>query len=354
MNNSLILYLRNEENINEFRTPLIPNDIKKLIYYGFNVYVQSSKNRIYNDNEYIDCGAIITNLKWHNKLFNNALIIGLKEIEDIDKLSNHKHVYFSHSYKNQLNSDIILNEFYKSSSIIYDFEFFLNENNKRIIAFGFYAGISGCLLSLLQFYNKTNNLNDINNLKPWNSLQNIIDHIKLYNFNNIKIAIIGHNGRCGSGVKKILNLLNLKYSSFNKDISQSEILSLKEYDILFNCITLDKSYNIEWFNSKTNFNKNIIINDISCDYNKDNNPIKLYNNFTTWEEPIFKHNKFVDIIAINNLPSLLPKESSNEFSAIFYELLIDYNNDSKNYWKNNLQIFNDIIEKNENLKVSII
>jgi alanine dehydrogenase len=91
-----------------------------------------------------------------------------------------------------------------------------------------------------------------------------------------------------------------------------------------------------WFHNKTIFKKPIIIVDISCDYNNPNNPIKIYEEATSWEEPVYSYNKYVDIIAINNLPSLLPKDSSNEFSKILVELLLNFNN---SVWENNKNIF---------------
>ena len=348
MNNSTIIYLRKEENINEYRTPLTPKDINILIQNKFIIYIQSSKYRVYKDNEYSENGAIITNLDWYDKSFNSALIVGIKEMKNLDKLNNHTHIYFSHSYKNQTGSDILLKSFFDSLSSLYDFEFFLTENKKRIIAFGFYAGIVGCVLGLLQFFNKINNLPNINNLKPWISFNDMIDQInfnKNINLNNLKIGIIGHNGRCGTGVKNILNMLSIKYTTIDRNLSEKDILNLKDFDILYNCITLDENYNLVWFDKDTIFYKDIVIVDISCDYNKTNNPIKLYSNLTSWNEPVYNYKKYVDIIAIHNLPSLLPKESSDEFSSIFKDLLLDYISDSKKYWKNNYHIYLSKIEK---------
>lgn len=348
MNNSTIIYLRKEENINEYRTPLTPKDVNILIKNKFIIYVQSSEYRIYTDDQYTENGAIITNLDWYDKIFNNALIVGIKEMKNLDKLNNHTHIYFSHSYKNQTGADILLKSFFDSLSSLYDFEFFLTEDKKRIIAFGFYAGIVGCVLGLLQFFNKINNLPNINNLKPWTSFQEMLDQInllKINNFNNLKIGIIGHNGRCGTGVKNILNILGIKYTNIDRNLNESDISNLKNFDILYNCIMLNENYNLVWFDKDTVFNKNIVIIDISCDYNKINNPLKLYSKLTSWDEPVYNYNEYVDIIAIHNLPSLLPKESSDEFSNIFKDLLLDYNNDSKKYWKNNFYIYLNKIEK---------
>jgi alanine dehydrogenase len=95
------IFIRNENNPHEYRTPIVPHDISKLIRIGFEVFVESSNTRLFSDDEYILNGAIITHKRWYDSTFNDALIIGLKEISELEKLQNHKHVYFSHSYKKQ-------------------------------------------------------------------------------------------------------------------------------------------------------------------------------------------------------------------------------------------------------------
>ena len=178
-------------------------------------------------------------------------------------------------------------------------------------------------------------------------LQRMINYI-VYNihldfFNDVKIGIIGANGRCGKGVQFILDKLNIKYIKIikeNNSENKSEINC--DFDIIFNCILLDEKYDKTWFDQNTVFIKDIVIIDISCDYQKNNNPIKLYNNSTSWKDPVFVYNKFVDIIAIENLPSLLPYESSINFSNKCTDLLLQYGN---NIWKNNLEIFYNAINK---------
>jgi len=342
MSSKLKIFIRNEIYENEIRTPLIPKDVKILIDNNFIIYVESSNYRIYSDSLYEKEGAIITTDKWYNEKYKNAIIIGIKEIDNLEKLNKHKHMYFSHSYRKQKNSNIILNAFKESNSIIYDFEFFLN-NNIRIISFGYYAGLVGTILGLKQFYNKKMQLNNINNLSPWLSFQEMMNYINegyIHNILNydIKIAIIGSDGRCGIGVKFILDIFNIKYVKFLKE---ENISKLNDFDIIFNCILLDEKYDKIWFDKSTNFLKDIVIVDISCDYTKINNPIQLYNKATSWNEPVFKYNNFIDIIAIENLPSLLPFESSNDFSKKCKDLLLEYDN---NVWKNNFYIFYSVIK----------
>lgn len=329
------LYIRGEINNNERRTPIVPTDIPLLLSRGFIVYVESSNNRIYKNDEYLTEGAILTTKEWCDPLFKDAYIVGIKKINNMENLSNHTHVYFSHSYKNQIGSHEILNAFSKGESLLYDFEFFLDENNKRLISFGFYAGISGCILGLTQYLEKTANNRNITNIDSFSfDLETIKDLVKNSTtlLKTQKIAIIG-NGRCGRGVSETLHSLGICPEYFTREDDKS---NLKEYDIIYNCITLDDDSKSIWFSNQTEFSKPIIIVDISCDCTKPNNPIAIYDKETTWETPVFSYNKFVDIIAISNLPSLIPRESSTHFSNKFVELLLDMEGES---WSKNKKIF---------------
>jgi saccharopine dehydrogenase (NAD+, L-lysine-forming) len=71
------------------------------------------------------------------------------------------------------------------------------------------------------------------------------------------------------------------------------------------------------------FEKLSIIVDVSCDINAINNPINLKYHGTTFEAPVHKINNKLDIIAIDNLPSLLPKDSSEEFSAKLQKIICE-------------------------------
>jgi saccharopine dehydrogenase (NAD+, L-lysine-forming) len=329
-----IIYLRDEYILNECRTPLTPLDIKKLINNGFKVYVQTSNKRIYNNDDYKNIVDYIefTHEPWYNDKFKNALIVGLKEIEHLDKLSNHKHLYFSHSYKNQYGSDLILNSFKNSNSIIYDFEYFLYSNKKRIISFGFYAGVVGAVLGLLQYAFKKNYNDDISDLHYFYSIEELLSTIVPFkdNFFNINIGIIGHKGNCGNGVTYILDKLNINYVIIENFSTIKEF----DFDIFYNCILLKPESTEVFFDKNSIFKKQTTIVDISCDCYVENNPIKIYNKCTTWKNPVYNYNDYVDIISISNLPSLLPKESSDYFSNKCVQLLLEMSNDENNYWSN--------------------
>jgi saccharopine dehydrogenase (NAD+, L-lysine-forming) len=60
-----------------------------------------------------------------------------------------------------------------------------------------------------------------------------------------------------------------------------------------------------------------VIGDIACDPTSDFSPIKVYNRTTEWAEPALRvaDKPILDVTAIDNLPSLLPVESSIDYAA---------------------------------------
>ena len=319
------IVIRRECRDNENRVALIPSDCLKLTT-NYIVYVEKSKYRCFSDEEYMINGCIlIDNYLELSHDINTILVIGLKELPEEINHYKYKHLYFSHMYKNQSNANIILNKFKYMKGSIYDLEYFYsNDSNSRLFAFGYYAGIAGCYMGLLQYYLKlsgnsigTSNIL-INNNMHNNNMHNMHNTINIlaseYSYMEPKIAIIG-NGRCASGCIDILNQLNNNYSYTIFD-RKSNMSNLKNYNIIFNCILLNPSDNLEPFitmDTLKSIHNIVIIVDISCDYNNKYNPIAIYNTPTTFINPILTVED-VDIIAIDNLPSLLPKESSIYFS----------------------------------------
>jgi hypothetical protein len=60
-----------------------------------------------------------------------------------------------------------------------------------------------------------------------------------------------------------------------------------------------------------------VIGDIACDPTSDFSPVKVYDAVTDWETPARRvhDDPPLDVMAIDNLPSLLPRESSEDYAA---------------------------------------
>jgi len=322
------IFIRKEIKKNEYRTPLTPTDCRYLISKGFKIFVESSDKRCFSDKEYMNNGCIIQNY------YREGLIIGLKEFDyDDDFMFKKNHLYFAHCYKNQENARFILGSFKKNGGEILDYEYLVDQNGKRLIAFGFWAGFVGTALALKQYYQKINTLPDIHNLEPIYDYNILLQELKDIDLKNISIGIIGINGRCGTGARFLLDKLNIPFTGYTKNNSLNNLIN---HDIIVNCIFLSQHFN-KTFISMDNlhkFKKLKVISDVSCDITAKNNPIKLNYKLTSFKDPIYHINENIDIICIDNLPSLLPKDSSNEFSKKLTELILD-----DSIWNNLLQLF---------------
>jgi saccharopine dehydrogenase (NAD+, L-lysine-forming) len=318
------IIIRREYKNNEFRTPLIPSDCKKCIEYGITIYVETSNQRCIPEKDYENEGCIIiddfTQIEFPK---NETLIIGLKELDyDNPKLFPYCHLYFTHIFKNQLGSEKIIEKLEEAKSIIYDYEYFLNKNQRRVIAFGFWAGFIGTAIGLLQHYYKSINQNIIS-LTPYPDATILLEELQYfrYFFVKLNIGIIGINGRCGRGARFILERLGL--SNIHGYSRASDMEPLTQNHIIINCIKLSPDDNTIFISEAKlpKFDKLSVIVDISCDVFAKNNPISLNYHATTFEKPVCKINEKVDIISIDNLPSLLPKDSSEEFSGKLQKII---------------------------------
>ncbi|HCE71765.1 MAG TPA: saccharopine dehydrogenase, partial [Ruegeria sp.] len=59
------------------------------------------------------------------------------------------------------------------------------------------------------------------------------------------------------------------------------------------------------------------IGDVACDPDSDYNPVPVYDRATSWDAPVLRvaEAPVLDVMAIDNLPSMLPVESSEDYAA---------------------------------------
>jgi len=354
-----VIFLRAETADHEYRTPIVPNDIPTLLDHGFTVWVQRSSTRAFSDQEFADRGALLTSLCWnefHPESVTTSdlrpLVVGLKDIH-VDFMDGHHHMYFSHSYKGQRGAPDILRAF-RRGGMLWDVEYFLKrrssgcivddvENQKlvtRCLSFGFYAGICGCILGLLQLqasHGRSSaylserpvlheSLPTPTPLQPWDSLAAALEKVRRSGgiANHHRIAVLGPDGECGRGVRHVLHELGLSATLLGRMDSKQD---LGNHHLILNCIKLDETQDELWDITPigTTSSSSVLLVDVSCDVTKPNHPFRhLYTTETTWNEPV-NHVTVVggklDVICISNLPSLLPRDSSTYFSRHCVPLL---------------------------------
>lgn len=292
---------------------------------------------------------------WKDKAPDDAMIIGLKELDEDDDLPlKNEHIYFAHCFKNQKGWDGILRRFKNGGGVLYDLEYLVNESGMRVAAFGYYAGVCGAAIGLDLWAQKNGpsagrpykvplGVSDFHDL-----VQRVGSHVSLA----VKecgadipvVAVIGYKGRCGGGVVGLLEGINfpkeklkLWDSQDTEGKSDSPVRSL-DYDILINCAYLSPGMTPfvtkDLIRSKKDTMKLSIIVDVSCDPLNPANPLPIYSTCTTLDSPVLAvqvEGRDIDIVAIDHLPTILPSDSSEEFCSQLYPHLLNLPDRESNY-----------------------
>ncbi len=131
----------------EGRAPLVPNDIRWLHEeHGIEFRVQTSPIRAIKDKEYRSCGAAIV-----DDLADCPIIMGVKEIP-VEKLAPGKtYVYFAHVIKGQPHNMPALRRLMELGCTLIDYERIVDDQNRRLVFFGRYAGLAGMIDTLWAF-----------------------------------------------------------------------------------------------------------------------------------------------------------------------------------------------------------
>ncbi len=366
-NIGIIRESRNDEN----RTPLVPEHIKKYKESNPNInfIIQPSNSRCFADEEYELCGA-----KINENLNECSIIFGVKEIDPNILINNRTYLFFSHTFKinkQQKNiekhkKDLLLSILNKKITLI-DYENIRGKNGTRCLGFGRFAGIVGCY-NTLNLLLKVLGKQSLASAYKINDYERLVLNLKNLYFPKTKILVTG-DGRVAKGVIELLNLTNIKAVSkkdflekkfdqpifcnletkdyvtnnsstnFNlehfidnpQDYSSSALQYLKETDILISAHYWDPSSPKIFENEDLKVLQNLkIVGDITCDIN---GSVPTTIRSTTIEEPnywierytlkeIDENNDGIAVMAVDNLPSELPRDSSTEFSeGIIKEVL---------------------------------
>lgn len=355
------IWLRAENRESERRTPLTPLGAKSLIEAGHIVTVETSTHRIFTDKEYIDAGSCISQKEGWMKAPREAFILGLKELPSYSPPLEHRHIFFGHAYKGQVNAASLLDKFRVGGGELLDLEYLRNNENKRAVAFGYWAGYVGTALALMQFgQDPEHDLSrTVQSLLPYTDLarMNEIVGSQLGN-KNPSVLIIGARGKCGSGALALCKYFNVCATEWGKE--ETQILDrevILAHDILINCTLV--THQIEPFLRKADLSISrhlCVISDVSCDQGTKLNPLPIITQNTEWNSPVHQicgendRSKPIDTIAIDNLASVLPHESSSDFSAALLPFLLEIEDADNVYWRNARSIFKKSIGCIENFE----
>ncbi|MBC7165684.1 MAG: saccharopine dehydrogenase [Roseovarius sp.] len=316
------LWVRAEQRANEARVGITPGGAAALIARGFAVTVEQSAARAIAIEDYVAAGCKIAPEGAWPEAPADAIIFGLKELPDDGTPLHHRHVMFGHAFKGQHRGRRLLARFRKGGGVLYDLEYLVDEAGRRVAAFGYWAGYAGAAVSLMAwaaqrgggvcpavaaFGGRDVLLGDLAaRLAPMAARPSAL--------------VVGALGRVGTGASDLCAAMGLRVTGW--DMAETahggpfpEILG---HDILINCILARPGTPVFVPPEALAAPRRLtVIGDVACDPDSDYNPVPVYARATTWAAPVIRVHEAppLDVMAIDNLPALLPRESSEDFAA---------------------------------------
>jgi saccharopine dehydrogenase (NAD+, L-lysine forming) len=224
----------------ERRTPLTPKHVARLIKEKkLDFVVQRSPKRIFTEEEYLAAGA-----RMEDNLSDCSVVFGVKEIPTTFFEPEKTYVFFSHVIKGQAYNMPMLKKMMELKCNLIEYERIVDEQGKRLIFFGKYAGLAGMINSLwslgqrLKYHGMETPFMKIQQAHKYDSLaearkvisevgQEIAENGLPEELRPLTIGFTGY-GNVSIGAQEIANLLPVK------EISPEKLLTLKDRDHLPN------------------------------------------------------------------------------------------------------------------------
>lgn len=365
--------IRERKNPPDERVPFSPEECAKLkASPNIDLVVEKSPIRRFKNEEYKKQGV-----KMGNDLSDREVLFGVKEVPIENLMENKTYFFFSHTIKKQPYNKGLLQAVLEKKITLIDYECLTDENGTRLVAFGRYAGIVGAYNAFYAYGKRTGDfeLKRAFKCEDRHEMERELQHVKL---GATKIVITGR-GRVAGGALEILNELGIEQVSpkdfLNKTYNHAVFTqlgvtdynkrkdgstgSMKEFfekpklyqsdfmrfakvaDIYIAChfwqagspfIFSREEAKSEEFKIRT-------VADISCDID---GPVASTLRPSTTAKPLYGYDpqkeaevKFnaknaITVMAVDNLPCELPRDSSEEFgSDLIQEVLPALFNDDK-------------------------
>ena len=354
------------------RVPFTPHQAEEIQQRFPNVKIicEPSEIRCYKDSEYQPLGIAVGDVT------DCDILMGIKEVPVKNLIEEKTYLFFSHTMKKQPYNRGLLQEVLRKKIRLIDYEALKDTQGNRLVAFGRFAGIVGAYNGLWAYGNRYKKYTlrrafecfDINDLKL---------ELRKVKLPPVKIALTGA-GRVAKGSMETLDTAGIRKVNAEDFLTQTfqepvyVQLSSADYHTRkegghFNrqeFHQFPERYNADFskftkvadilmagaywnpkapllFDKKDMLSADFkikIVADITCDINGSvpctkkpsaiPDPIYDYDPITDSTQPPLSNEKFITVMAVDNLPCELPRSASEEFGRdlidkILKPLLVD-------------------------------
>lgn len=336
----LKLHMRAETRPMEKRAGLTPEGAARLLKAGFAVTVEASDARAFSTAGYADAGCEIVPTGAWIRAEPNSFVFGLKELPEDNSPLRHRHIMFGHAYKEQPGAQDLLMRFKKGGGTLLDLEYLVDDSGRRVAAFGYWAGYAGAAVALLALASSRAGMPIPDLTVPRNGRDELAAEVeRAVNRLDAKpsVIVVGM-GRTGTGASDLCASLGIAATCW--DLPETahggpfpEILA---HDVFLNCVLAGPGTPAFLDGQAFGAERRLaVVGDIACDPGSDYNPIPIYDSATTFADPVTRafDDPPLDVVAIDNLPSLLPKESSADFELQLLPSLLSLDRVDEGVWK---------------------
>lgn len=316
------LWVRAEQRQNEDRVGLTPAGAAALLEAGLRVTVEESASRAIPLQGYIDAGCEIAAENSWPDAPQDAIIFGLKELPDDGTPLPHRHIMFGHAFKGQHSGKELLRRFREGGGTLYDLEYLVDETGRRVAAFGYWAGYAGAAVTLKAWAAQQRDeiCGPVGVYKDKHALLADLDgELHAISTDRPTAIVIGALGRVGTGAADLCEAMGISVTKWDmaETASGGPFPQILDHDLFLNCIFARPGTPVFVPQEALGtVRKLTAIGDVACDPDSDYNPVPVYDRATTWDAPALRvaEAPVLDVMAIDNLPSMLPAESSEDYA----------------------------------------
>lgn len=187
------------------RVPLLPYQCVSIMekYPHVEFFVQPSDIRCISNKEYVSAGIPL-----REDLSHCDILLGIKEVPIYQLIPDKTYLFFSHTIKLQPHNQKLLQSILEKRITMIDYEALRDRENRRVIAFGYYAGIVGAYNAFL-LTGKKYNLFDLKPAYKCYDINELKAELRKVSMPPFKFLLTGA-GRVGNGAELMLKEMGVE------------------------------------------------------------------------------------------------------------------------------------------------